>query len=103
MRKQKLVTVKTIVLFSSYDNLPNDLKSQIKDDNKLEKQALYQVVTVGNTNTLVVTSKSNDALKKAGKLIANQNYLSQLGTNTKWLTTDERIDTPATSVNKIQN
>ncbi|AEO05531.1 cellulose biosynthesis cyclic di-GMP-binding regulatory protein BcsB [Listeria monocytogenes] len=89
-----------LVLFSSYDNLPNDLKSQIKDDNKLEKQALYQVVTVGNTNTLVVTSKSNDALKKAGKLIANQNYLSQLGTNTKWLTTDERIDTPATSVDK---
>lgn len=53
-----------LVLFSSYDNLPNDLKSQIKDDNKLEKQALFQVVTVGNTNTLVVTSKSNDALKK---------------------------------------
>lgn len=66
MRKQKLVTVKTIsYFFSSYDNLPNDLKSQIKDDNKLEKQALYQVVTVGNTNTLVVTSKSNDALKKS--------------------------------------
>ncbi|EFS04223.1 glycosyl transferase, partial [Listeria seeligeri FSL S4-171] len=69
-------------------------------DKKLETQALFQVVTAGNTNTLVVTSKSNAALKKAGKLIANQNYLSQLGTNSKWLTTDEKIDTPANNVDK---
>ncbi|WP_271000907.1 cellulose biosynthesis cyclic di-GMP-binding regulatory protein BcsB [Listeria seeligeri] len=89
-----------IALFSSYDNLPAAIKSQIKADKKLETQALFQVVTMGNTNTLVVTSKSNDALKKAGKLIANQNYLSQLGTNSKWLTTDEKIDTPANNVDK---
>lgn len=89
-----------IALFSSYDNLPTAIKSQIKADKKLETQALFQVVTAGNTNTLVVTSKSNDALKKAGKLIANQNYLSQLGTNSKWLTTDEKIDTPANNVDK---
>ncbi|MBC1826231.1 cellulose biosynthesis cyclic di-GMP-binding regulatory protein BcsB [Listeria seeligeri] len=89
-----------IALFSSYDNLPTAIKSQIKADKKLETQALFQVVTMGNTNTLVVTSKSNDALKKAGKLIANQNYLSQLGTNSKWLTTDEKIDTPANNVDK---
>ncbi|MBF2673166.1 cellulose biosynthesis cyclic di-GMP-binding regulatory protein BcsB [Listeria seeligeri] len=89
-----------IALFSSYDNLPAAIKSQIKADKKLETQALFQVVTAGNTNTLVVTSKSNDALKKAGKLIANQNYLSQLGTNSKWLTTDEKIDTPANNIDK---
>ncbi|MBC2016770.1 cellulose biosynthesis cyclic di-GMP-binding regulatory protein BcsB [Listeria seeligeri] len=89
-----------IALFSSYDHLPAAIKSQIKADKKLETQALFQVVTAGNTNTLVVTSKSNAALKKAGKLIANQNYLSQLGTNSKWLTTDEKIDTPANNVDK---
>ncbi|MBC1869106.1 cellulose biosynthesis cyclic di-GMP-binding regulatory protein BcsB [Listeria seeligeri] len=89
-----------IALFSSYDNLPAAIKSQIKADKKLETQALFQVVTAGNTKTLVVTSKSNDALKKAGKLIANQNYLSQLGTNSKWLTTDEEIDTPANNIDK---
>lgn len=89
-----------IALFSSYDNLPAAIKSQIKVDKKLETEALFQVVTAGNTNTLVVTSKSNAALKKAGKLIANQNYLSQLGTNSKWLTTDEKIDTPANNVDK---
>ncbi|MBC2070992.1 cellulose biosynthesis cyclic di-GMP-binding regulatory protein BcsB [Listeria seeligeri] len=89
-----------IALFSNYDHLPAAIKSQIKADKKLETQALFQVVTAGNTNTLVVTSKSNAALKKAGKLIANQNYLSQLGTNSKWLTTDEKIDTPANNVDK---
>lgn len=89
-----------IALFSSYDHLPAAIKSQIKADKKLETEALFQVVTAGNTNTLVVTSKSNAALKKAGKLIANQNYLSQLGTNSKWLTTDEKIDTPANNVDK---
>ncbi|MBC1932990.1 cellulose biosynthesis cyclic di-GMP-binding regulatory protein BcsB [Listeria seeligeri] len=89
-----------IALFSNYDHLPAAIKSQIKADKKLETEALFQVVTAGNTNTLVVTSKSNAALKKAGKLIANQNYLSQLGTNSKWLTTDEKIDTPANNVDK---
>ncbi|PZF87810.1 glycosyltransferase [Listeria ivanovii] len=89
-----------MVLFSNYDNLPAAIKSQIKEGEKLEQQALLQVVKDSNTNILVITSKANDALKKAGKLIANPNYLSQLGTNSKWLTTDEKIDTPANNVDK---
>ncbi|AHI55041.1 cellulose biosynthesis cyclic di-GMP-binding regulatory protein BcsB [Listeria ivanovii] len=89
-----------MVLFSNYDNLPAAIKSQIKEAGKLEQRALLQVVKDSNTNILVITSKANDALKKAGKLIANQNYLSQLGTNSKWLTTDEKIDTPASNVDK---
>lgn len=91
---------KYITLFSTFNKLPAAIKAKITEDEKLEKQALFQVITIGDTQTLVITSKSNEALKKAGKLLANQNYVSQLVTNTKWLTTNEKIDTPANNVDK---
>ncbi|MGC7133336.1 cellulose biosynthesis cyclic di-GMP-binding regulatory protein BcsB [Listeria ivanovii] len=56
------------------------------------------MVLFSNYDNLPAAIKSQ--IKEAGKLIANQNYLSQLGTNSKWLTTDEKIDTPASNVDK---
>lgn len=91
---------KLIVVVALYDHLPDELRTIIGNED-LSSKALIKVLNTGGQSFLVVTSQSSELLVKAGRLLANQELVSQLNGSMKLVDESTEVDTPAVDVNKI--
>lgn len=89
-----------MVLISMYDHLPSELKSALGSSIDVSNQALLQVVNKDNQQTLVVTSKDQGLLLKAGRFIQNQTLMGQVSSGTKLIGGDTDVATPAITISK---
>ncbi len=87
-----------IVLIAMYDRVPSELKAQLSTSSDLATHALLQVVTKNTQPTLVVTSKDENLLIKAGRLIANGELIGQINSDLKVIDDATEVAAPALSI-----
>ncbi|WP_240644306.1 cellulose biosynthesis cyclic di-GMP-binding regulatory protein BcsB [Paenibacillus paeoniae] len=88
-----------IVVVALYDHLTDDIKKLIKRED-MQNKALLQVVQLGNTSALVITSDDAELLVRAGRLAANQSLLQQLDRSSKLVDATTEVETPAVEISK---
>lgn len=88
-----------IVLVAMYDRVPSELKAQLSTSTDLGSHALIQLVNKDIQPTLIVTSKDENLLIKAGRLIANGELIGQINSDLKIVDDTTAVDTPALSIN----
>jgi hypothetical protein len=97
---------RNIIYISKLSTLPEIIKGSLTED-ELENAKNQAVMSLVNDKEghriLVVTSEDMDALKKAGKLIANKDLMLQLNFKTKVVSKDEDVDSRAYSVDEYIN
>ncbi|WP_429373281.1 cellulose biosynthesis cyclic di-GMP-binding regulatory protein BcsB [Paenibacillus sp. DS2015] len=94
---ESLKSKKAIVVVSSYDHLPEDLKKLLVQED-LNNVAVIQLVNTDQQPTLVVTSNNAELLVKAGRFIANQDLMKQLDSHIKIVNRDTDVEKPVMSV-----
>ncbi|GGF93419.1 glycosyl transferase [Paenibacillus albidus] len=87
-----------VVLVAMYDHVPAALKAQLDTDEDLQSHALIQLVNKDSQPTLVVTSKDESLLIKAGRLIANSELLAQLSSDLKVVDDATETATPTLAI-----
>ncbi|MBT2290182.1 cellulose biosynthesis cyclic di-GMP-binding regulatory protein BcsB [Paenibacillus albidus] len=87
-----------VVLVAMYDHVPAALKAQLNTDEDLQSHALIQLVNKDSQPTLVVTSKDESLLIKAGRLIANSELLAQLSSDLKVVDDATETATPTLAI-----
>ncbi|MDT2012261.1 cellulose biosynthesis cyclic di-GMP-binding regulatory protein BcsB [Carnobacterium divergens] len=74
------------IVVAEYKNLPTEYQSKI-DAEKVEKDAVIQLLKIENKAVLIVTSNDPKALIKAGRFVANDELMSQISSDQKVVTT----------------
>lgn len=87
-----------VVLVAMYDRIPSALKAQLNTSDDLGTHALIQLVNKDAQPTLVVTSKDESLLIKAGRLLANRELVEQLSSDLKVVKDATEIATPPLSI-----
>lgn len=95
----QLKTKQGIILFSLYQDLPEEVKTLIHTED-LNNKALIQLVTFSGIPTLVVTTNDTALLVKAGRMLGNQTLLSQLDTDRKIVDKTTEVETPPVNVSR---
>jgi hypothetical protein len=88
-----------VILISLYNDLPDDIKSDIHSENVVNK-AIIQLVQTADRPTLVITSSESALLVKAGRLAGNQMLVSQIDANLKEIDMNTQVETPTVSVSR---
>ncbi|MRN54075.1 cellulose biosynthesis cyclic di-GMP-binding regulatory protein BcsB [Paenibacillus monticola] len=94
-------TVKTkeaVVLIAMYDHVPASLKAQLSTTEDLGTHALIQLVNKDTQPTLVVTSKDESLLIKAGRLLGNRDLMGQISSELLVIDDATEVATPAFSL-----
>lgn len=91
---------KAVTFIALYDHLPDKYKTLLSTQD-LDQAALIQLVNVDGLPTLVITSKNENMLVKAGRFVANQELMGQLNSDSKVV--DESTDTSTRLVNVNEN
>lgn len=87
-----------IVLIAMYDRVPSELKAQLSTSIDLGKHALLQLVNKDTQPTLVLTSKDENLLIKAGRLIANGELIGQINSDLKVVDDATEVAAPALTI-----
>ncbi|ASA24681.1 cellulose biosynthesis cyclic di-GMP-binding regulatory protein BcsB [Paenibacillus donghaensis] len=87
-----------VVLVAMYDRVPAALKAQLSKQDDLGGHALIQLVHAAGQPTLVVTSKDESLLIKAGRLLANAELTSQISSELKVVDDTTEVATPPLSI-----
>lgn len=87
-----------VVLVAMYDRVPSTLKAQLSTSEDLGTHALLQLVNKETQPTLVVTSKDENLLIKAGRLLANRELVEQLSSDLKVVNDATEVATPPLSI-----
>jgi hypothetical protein len=87
-----------VVLVAMYDRVPSVLKAQLSSSEDLGKKALIQLVNKETQPTLVVTSKDENLLIKAGRLIANSQLMGQITSDLKVVGDATEVAAPPLSI-----
>ncbi|WP_238651393.1 cellulose biosynthesis cyclic di-GMP-binding regulatory protein BcsB [Paenibacillus piscarius] len=82
-REDTAADMEAVVLVALYDHLPDRLKKLVSTENDLGKHAVIELVNKESRPTLVVTSKDESLLIKAGRLLASRTLVSQLSRDRK--------------------
>jgi hypothetical protein len=90
-----------VVLVALYDHLPGSLKSLVSTSADLGTHAVIQLVNKDSAPTLIVTSKDESLLIKAGRLLASRELISQISNDSKLVdgATDVEEAAPSISTN----
>ncbi|WP_150269993.1 cellulose biosynthesis cyclic di-GMP-binding regulatory protein BcsB [Paenibacillus tepidiphilus] len=99
-RSDTIADKKAVVLVAMYDRLPAGLQAKLDTTADLGAQALIQLVNKETAPTLVVTSKDESLLIKAGRLLANQELVSQLSGELKRVDGSTRIEQGVTPISR---
>lgn len=83
-----------VVLVAMYDRVPSGLKAQLSTSEDLSTHALLQLVNKDTQPTLVVTSKDENLLIKAGRFVANQELLGQISSDLKVVDDATEVSAP---------
>lgn len=102
-RAEKLNGREAVAVVGLYDRLPERLKALLDTESGLDQAAIIQVVEADGVPTLVVTSRDESLLIKAGRLMASPGLVSQLGGPLKVVDDFTEIDTPPLVVNETVN
>ncbi|MEK5240285.1 cellulose biosynthesis cyclic di-GMP-binding regulatory protein BcsB [Paenibacillus sp. FSL L8-0470] len=87
-----------VVVVAMYDHVPAGLKKLLSSTEDLSTHALVQLVQTDTRPTLVVTSKDESLLIKAGRLLASQELLSQISSEVKAVDAATEVADPAYSI-----
>lgn len=90
---------KAVVTIAMYDQLSAEIKSQLGSQD-LTNAALIQVIASDKQSNLVITSKNEEMLAKAGRLMANQELVRQISGNMKVVDASTNVDTPQFSLSR---
>ncbi|WP_340026353.1 cellulose biosynthesis cyclic di-GMP-binding regulatory protein BcsB [Paenibacillus sp. FSL K6-1096] len=82
-REDTAADKEAVVLVAMYDHLPDRIKKLVSTENDLSKYAVIELVNKESQPTLVVTSKDESLLIKAGRLLASRTLVSQLSQDRK--------------------
>lgn len=81
-----------------YDHLPDRIKKLVSTADDLGTHAVIQLVNKDSLPTLVVTSKDESLLIKAGRLMASRELMSQLRKDLKVVTNATDVVNPAPAI-----
>lgn len=84
-----------VVLVAMYDSVPGSLKPLLSNAGDLGTHALIQLVNKDSRPTLVVTSRDESLLIKAGRLIANRELMGQIKSDVKLVDNTTEVNKPA--------
>ncbi|WP_019914781.1 cellulose biosynthesis cyclic di-GMP-binding regulatory protein BcsB [Paenibacillus sp. HW567] len=87
-----------VVLVGTVDHLPSQFKSQLDSSVNLGTHALIQLVNKDSQPTLVVTSKEESLLIKAGRLMQNSQLVSQISSDTKAVDDATEVASPSLAI-----
>lgn len=87
-----------VVLVAMYDRVPSGLKAQLSTSEDLSTHALLQLVNKDTQPTLVVTSKDENLLIKAGRFVANEELLGQISSDLKVVDDATEVSAPPLSI-----
>ncbi|OKP93270.1 cellulose synthase [Paenibacillus sp. P3E] len=87
-----------VILVALADRVPGELKQQLDSSVDLGGHALIQLVNKDTRPTLVVTSKDESLLIKAGRLLASRQLVSQISSNTKVVDEATDVTSPAFAI-----
>lgn len=87
-----------VVLVATYDHLPERVKKLVSTADDLGTHAVIQLVNKDSLPTLVVTSKDESLLIKAGRLMASRELMSQLRKDLKVVTNATDVVNPAPAI-----
>ncbi|ULO07751.1 cellulose biosynthesis cyclic di-GMP-binding regulatory protein BcsB [Paenibacillus sp. 19GGS1-52] len=87
-----------VVLIARYDHVPAPLKALLSPAEDLGTHALIQLVNKDTQPTLVVTSKDESLLIKAGRLLGNRDLIGQLSSDLLVIDDVTEVATPAFSL-----
>lgn len=87
-----------VVLLALADRVPGGLKQQLDASVDLEEHALIQLLDKDSRPTLVVTSKDESLLIKAGRLLANRQLVSQISSDKKVIDDATDVSSPALAI-----
>ena len=84
-----------VVLVAMYDHVPGELKPLLSSTEDLATHALIQLVNKDTRPTLVITSKDESLLIKAGRMAASTGLMSQITSDLKVVDDSIVVDEPA--------
>ncbi|MHA6531790.1 cellulose biosynthesis cyclic di-GMP-binding regulatory protein BcsB [Paenibacillus sp. BAC0078] len=87
-----------VVLVAMADHLPSELASLLDSSVDLGTHALIQLVNKDSQPTLVVTSKEESLLIKAGRLMQNNQLVSQISSDTKVVDDATEVASPSLAI-----
>ncbi|HEY4432033.1 MAG TPA: cellulose biosynthesis cyclic di-GMP-binding regulatory protein BcsB [Paenibacillus sp.] len=87
-----------VVLVAMYDRIPSQLKAQLSTAEDLSTHALLQLVNKGTQPLLVVTSKDENLLIKAGRFVANEELMGQINSDLKVIDDATEVSAPPFSI-----
>lgn len=88
-----------VVVVAMYDRLPAGLKSLLSPSGDLATHAVIQLVRKESQPTLVVTSKDESLLIKAGRLLASRELMGQINRDVKVVDDATEVADPAFTLN----
>jgi len=100
-REDTVKDKQAVVLVALYDHVPSELKTVLSPTEDLANHALIQLVNQATRSTLVITSEDESLLIKAGRWVANGEFMKQLKGNLKVI--DETTDTATPEQNISSN
>jgi hypothetical protein len=98
-REDTVKAKRAVVLVAMYDRVPDSLKKLLSTSEDLGTHALIQLVNKDSRPTLVVTSRDESLLIKAGRLIANSELMSQIKSDIKVVDDATEADAPVDALN----
>ncbi|NQX46363.1 cellulose biosynthesis cyclic di-GMP-binding regulatory protein BcsB [Paenibacillus tritici] len=94
-RESTVEDKRAVVLVAMYDHLPDRLKKLVSTADDLGTHAVIQLVDKESQPTLIVTSKDESLLIKAGRLMASRTLMSQISKDLKVVDGTTHVVDPA--------
>ncbi|MFC6647986.1 cellulose biosynthesis cyclic di-GMP-binding regulatory protein BcsB [Paenibacillus rhizoplanae] len=94
-REDTVQDKRAVVLVAMYDNLPDRMKKLVSTADDLGTHAVIQLVNKESLPTLVVTSKDESLLIKAGRLMASSERMGQISKDLKVVDAATDVADPA--------
>ncbi len=94
-REDSVQDKNAVVLVAMYDHVPGELKQLLSGTEDLATHALIQLVNKDTRPTLVVTSKDESLLIKAGRMAASTGLMSQMNSDLKVIDDATEVNEPA--------
>ncbi|WP_310830690.1 cellulose biosynthesis cyclic di-GMP-binding regulatory protein BcsB [Paenibacillus pedocola] len=94
-REDSVKDKNAVVLVAMYDHVPGELKQLLSGTEDLATHALIQLVNKDTRPTLVVTSKDESLLIKAGRMAASTGLMSQMNSDLKVIDDATEVNEPA--------
>ncbi|QSF44935.1 cellulose biosynthesis cyclic di-GMP-binding regulatory protein BcsB [Paenibacillus tianjinensis] len=97
-REDSVQDKNAVVLVAMYDHVPGELKQLLSGTEDLTTHALIQLVNKDTRPTLVVTSKDESLLIKAGRMAASTGLMSQMNRDLKVIDDATEVNEPASVI-----